>query len=56
MCVEAKLVLDLCELYPKTAQRLKWLALKRREELQAILKHKNQIKTWVPARWEEQPI
>lgn len=51
MCIEAKTVLDLCELYPKTAQRLRWLAIKRREELQAILRHKNQIKTWVPTRW-----
>lgn len=55
MCIEANTVLDLCDLYPKTAIRIKWMAAKRREELQEILKYKDKTKTIVPFRWEEKP-
>ena len=52
MCVEAGVVQDLMELYPKTAMRLKWLTLKRREQLIERYNHKLKIKTWVPLQIE----
>lgn len=48
MCVESGTIADLCELYPKTGRRLKWLARKRREDLIKTIEYKKRIKTWVP--------
>lgn len=50
MCIESEVVLNLCELYPKTAMRLKWLALKKREQLVKIYDTKQKEKTWVPTQ------
>ena len=36
MCIESKVFLNLCELYPRTATNLKYRALERREQ---VLKH-----------------
>jgi hypothetical protein len=48
MCIERAVVEDLCELYPKTAMRLKWIALERHKELIAFKKFKDKAQTLVP--------
>ena len=48
MCIERAVVEDLCELYPKTAMRLKWIALERHKELIAFKKIKDKAQTLVP--------
>ena len=53
MCIERAVVEDLCELYPKTAMRLKWLALERHKELIAFKKFKDKAQTLVPIQWRE---
>ena len=40
MCCEKGVVIDLCELYPNIGQRIKWLALVRRQDLKLKLKRK----------------
>lgn len=56
MCIERAVVEDLCELYPKTAMRLKWLALERHKELVSIKIFKDKAQTMVPKQWKEKPI
>lgn len=48
MCIERAVVEDLCELYSKTAMRLKWIALERHKELIAFKKIKDKAQTLVP--------
>jgi hypothetical protein len=43
----------LCELYPRTALRLKWLAVERHKELEAIKLRKEKIQTVLPTLWNE---
>ena len=40
MCCEKGVVIDLCELYPNIGQRIKWLALVRRQDLKLKLQRK----------------
>lgn len=54
MCVEAATALDLCELYPKTGMRLKWLAVKRRKNLEDLIDRKKNItKTVMPVDYKD---
>ena len=53
MCIERAVVEDLCELYPKTAMRLKWIALERHKELISFKKFKDKAQTLVPIQWRE---
>ena len=53
MCIERAVVEDLSELYPKTAMRMKWLALERHKELIAFKNFKDKAQTMVPIQWRE---
>jgi len=41
MCVEKKTLLNLCDLYPKTAENLKMRGLEKREVYMKFMKHEN---------------
>lgn len=53
MCIEAGTLEDLCELYPQTANRLKLLALRRREQFKLIAAQKAKTKTLTPISFNE---
>jgi hypothetical protein len=53
MCCEAGTVNDLQELYPKTSERLKWMAMKRREQLYHLFELKTATKTLIPYKFKE---
>lgn len=42
MCCEEGTLNDLCELYPKTAERLRWMSLRRYEEIHKIVAKKEE--------------
>ena len=48
MCIESGTLEDLCELYPKTAEKLKWLAIRRREDFKKISEAKRETKIMRP--------
>lgn len=53
MCCEAGVVNDLQELYPKSSERLKWMAVQRREKLEHLCDLKDKHQTWVPFKFVE---
>lgn len=54
MCVDDNVLLDLCELYPETAERLKFLAYRRKHEFKKLLIQKNQSKVILPSQYKEE--